>query len=57
MSAPITNAPTTNAPILSIDNLECAYGPVQAIRGVSLCVPEGAVVTVLGANGAGARRR
>ena len=29
------------------------YGPVQALRGVSLSVPEGKIVTVLGANGAG----
>lgn len=41
------------APILSLRNVEAAYGPVVAVRGVSLDVPEGAVVTVLGANGAG----
>ena len=29
------------------------YGPVQALRGVSLSVTEGKIVTVLGANGAG----
>jgi branched-chain amino acid transport system ATP-binding protein len=41
------------APILTLANVESAYGPVKAIRGVSLSVPEGAIVTVLGANGAG----
>jgi branched-chain amino acid transport system ATP-binding protein len=39
--------------ILQIDNLESYYGPIQAIRGVSLKVHEGQIVTVLGANGAG----
>ena len=40
-------------PILELANLESAYGPVLALRGVSLVVPEGKIVTVLGANGAG----
>ena len=45
----------TKAPkvVLKIDNLESYYGPIQAIRGVSLKVNEGQIVTVLGANGAG----
>ena len=42
-----------NPPILKIDNLESYYGPIMAIRGVSLIVEEGQIVTVLGANGAG----
>src|SRR5471032_2171 len=40
-------------PILKISNLESYYGPIMAIRGVSLTVPQGQIVTVLGANGAG----
>ena len=40
-------------PILQLLNVESNYGPVQALRGVSLSVPEGKIVTVLGANGAG----
>jgi branched-chain amino acid transport system ATP-binding protein len=40
-------------PILALANVESAYGPVKAIRGVSLSVSEAAIVTVLGANGAG----
>ena len=40
-------------PVLRIDNLESYYGPIQALRGVSLEVREGQIVTVLGANGAG----
>jgi branched-chain amino acid transport system ATP-binding protein len=40
-------------PLLTLANLESAYGPVRAIRSVSLSVPKGSIVTVLGANGAG----
>ena len=39
--------------ILRVKNLESFYGPIMAIRGVSLEVREGQIVTVLGANGAG----
>ena len=39
--------------ILKLANIESSYGPVQAIRGVSLEVRKGSIVTVLGANGAG----
>ncbi|WP_421853676.1 ABC transporter ATP-binding protein [Oricola sp.] len=48
-----TVAESGGAPILKVDNLESFYGPIMAIRGASLVVPEGKVVTVLGANGAG----
>jgi branched-chain amino acid transport system ATP-binding protein len=40
-------------PLLRVDGIETFYGPIQAIRGVSLDVPQGRIVTVLGANGAG----
>jgi len=39
--------------LLALEGVEARYGPVQALRGISLEVPEGAVVAVLGANGAG----
>ncbi|MYK59297.1 MAG: ATP-binding cassette domain-containing protein, partial [Rhodospirillaceae bacterium] len=39
--------------LLSVRNIETYYGPIMAIRGVSLDVPKGRIVTVLGANGAG----
>ena len=39
--------------ILELANVEASYGPVQALRGVTLAVPQGKIVTVLGANGAG----
>jgi branched-chain amino acid transport system ATP-binding protein len=40
-------------PQLKLSNVESAYGPVKAIRGVSLQVSPGLIVTVLGSNGAG----
>ena len=43
----------SNDVILRLANIESSYGPVQAIRGVSLEVRKGDIVTVLGANGAG----
>jgi len=39
--------------LLKISNIETSYGPVNAIRGVSLEIQEGDRVTILGANGAG----
>ncbi|MEZ5717171.1 MAG: ABC transporter ATP-binding protein [Burkholderiaceae bacterium] len=41
------------APMLSLLNVESAYGPIKAIRGVSLKVRKGEIATVLGSNGAG----
>ena len=40
-------------PLLSVRNIETYYGPVMAIRGVSLDVHPGSIVTILGGNGAG----
>ena len=39
--------------ILKLANVESAYGPIRAIRGVSLQVMRGQIATVLGSNGAG----
>ena len=39
--------------LLELRDVEAHYGPVQALRGVSLEVPDGSVVALLGANGAG----
>ena len=41
------------AAILELKNVETYYGPVMAIRGVSLRVRQGQIVALLGANGAG----
>jgi len=40
-------------PILRLGNIESYYGPIMAIRGISLEVARGGIVAVLGANGAG----
>jgi branched-chain amino acid transport system ATP-binding protein len=40
-------------PLLQVKAIETFYGPIQAVRGVSLDVDPGQIVTVLGANGAG----
>ena len=39
--------------LLTVSNVETFYGPIMALRGVSFSVPAGAIVTILGANGAG----
>jgi branched-chain amino acid transport system ATP-binding protein len=39
--------------LLRLANVESAYGPIKALRGVSLEVLPGHIVTVLGSNGAG----
>ena len=39
--------------LLKVENLKAAYGGIHALRGVSLQVEEGEIVSVLGANGAG----
>jgi branched-chain amino acid transport system ATP-binding protein len=43
----------TGTDLLVLANIESAYGPIRAVRGVSLTVRRGEVVTVLGSNGAG----
>jgi branched-chain amino acid transport system ATP-binding protein len=40
-------------PLLSISDLHVAYGKVEALRGVSLALEQGQIVTVIGPNGAG----
>ena len=47
------SVPTSDAPVLKLSNVESAYGPIKAIRGVSLQVRRGEIATVLGSNGAG----
>ena len=40
-------------PVLLVDNIETYYGAIQALKGVSLEVHEGEIVTLIGSNGAG----
>lgn len=39
--------------MLKVENLVVAYGGIEALKGISLEVPEGKIVTLIGANGAG----
>ncbi len=48
----VTAAPAP-ATVLEVRNVETFYGAVMALRGVSLEVKKGSIVTILGANGAG----
>jgi len=42
-----------SAPLLEIRDLTVCYGGIQALHGISLSVPQGSIVTLIGANGAG----
>jgi branched-chain amino acid transport system ATP-binding protein len=39
--------------MLQVENLHVSYGAIKALHGVSLKVPKGSIVTLIGANGAG----
>lgn len=39
--------------LLTVRNLETYYGPILAVKGINLDIPQGKIVTILGANGAG----
>jgi branched-chain amino acid transport system ATP-binding protein len=39
--------------LLTVENLHVSYGAIKALHGVSLKVPQGSIVTLIGANGAG----
>ena len=39
--------------LLKLENLETYYGPIQALKGISLTLNQGDFVCLLGANGAG----
>jgi len=44
---------TTSGPMLEVGDLHVAYGRVEAVRGVSLALAPGQIVSVIGPNGAG----
>ena len=41
------------APLLELDDVHTFYGSIEALKGISLTVDEGEVVTLIGSNGAG----
>jgi len=53
VSASPTPAPTASALLLEVDGIETYYGSIQALKGITIEVHEGEIVTLIGANGAG----
>ena len=58
MSSDVTRGGTTGASesgdiLLAVENLHVSYGQVQALRGISLDVRQGNLISVIGPNGAG----
>ena len=54
MSAEASPAPTPNPPaLLELDKVRTFYGRIEAVKGLSITVNEGEIVTLIGANGAG----
>ena len=45
--------PTTAPSLLELEDVHTFYGTIEAIKGISLTVNEGEIVTLIGANGAG----
>ena len=46
-------SPNSLHPMLELSGLEVSYGGIRALNGLSLKVPKGSIVTLIGANGAG----
>ena len=44
---------SSGAPVIEIEDVHVYYGAIHALKGVSLTVREGEIVTLIGANGAG----
>jgi branched-chain amino acid transport system ATP-binding protein len=42
-----------DAPLLDVEDLRAAYGPIEALRGATLRIGAGEIVALIGANGAG----
>jgi branched-chain amino acid transport system ATP-binding protein len=49
----MTRGPDSNGVILDVRDIQTYYGAIQALKGVSIDVREGEIVTLIGANGAG----
>src|SRR5438445_11225314 len=53
MRSPPSPQPQRGPDMLNISNLYAAYGKVEVLHGISMDVPKGKVVTLIGSNGAG----
>jgi branched-chain amino acid transport system ATP-binding protein len=49
----VTEGAVANGPILELEDVHTYYGAIHALKGISLTVNEGEIVTLIGANGAG----
>jgi branched-chain amino acid transport system ATP-binding protein len=49
----VSAAASTNGALLRVDDIHTYYGSIEALKGVSIDVREGEIVTLIGANGAG----
>jgi branched-chain amino acid transport system ATP-binding protein len=49
----VSSSATTNGALLRVDDIHTYYGSIEALKGVSIQVREGEIVTLIGANGAG----
>ena len=52
-TAPAAQAAGGNGAILEVNDIHTYYGSIHALKGISLEVREGEIVTLIGANGAG----
>lgn len=52
-SLTLNHSISTTIHLLTVENLHVSYGAIKALHGVSLKVPKGGIVTLIGANGAG----
>jgi branched-chain amino acid transport system ATP-binding protein len=43
----------SSSPLLSVEDLAVSYGHIEAVKGIDLVVDDGAITTLVGANGAG----
>jgi branched-chain amino acid transport system ATP-binding protein len=48
-----TNGRGDGTPVLQVDDIQTFYGAIQALKGISIDVFEGEIVTLIGSNGAG----
>ena len=53
VDAPEPATHETAQPLLELDGVRTFYGRIEAVKGLSLTVNQGEIVTLIGANGAG----